>query len=122
MTKVIRRSLSRAYMQAHMEITVDDYNYPISVTFVSYRSPIISIDLADHTLYFYPTKVNYSRSTTQQTSCFARDILPDHMQYYWLKKASVEKEITEMYVVGYEVDYIRDQLEWFIEHGKNIKY
>lgn len=122
MTKVIRRSLSRAYMQAHMEITVDENNEPINVTFVSYTSPIISIDLQDHTLYFYPTKVNCSRTTASQTSRFARDILPDHMQYYWLKEASVEKEINEMYVLGYEQDYIIDQLKWFIEHGKNIKY
>lgn len=122
MTKVIRRSLSRAYMQAHMQIEVDENNEPIYVTFVSYRSPIISIDLVEHKLYFYPTKVNYSRSTTQQSSRFARDILPHHMQYYWLKEASVEKEINEMYLFGYEQDYIIDQLKWFIEHGKYIKY
>lgn len=122
MTKFIRRSLSRAYMQACMQIEVDENNEPIYVTFVSYRSPIIAIDLVEHTLYFYPTKVNYSRSTTKQTSCFARDILPDNMQYYYLKQASVEKEIDEMYVLDREVNYIRDQLEYFIEHGKNIKY
>lgn len=122
MTKVIRRSLSRAYMQAHMQIEVDENNEPIYVTFVSYTSPIISIDLLRKMLIFHDTPVNYSRSTVQQTSCFARQVLPYNMGYNFLKHVSVKHEQKQLHLTDWEVDSINTDIKKVIDWNKNIKY
>lgn len=122
MTKVIRRSLSRAYMQAHIEILVDENDEPYYITFVSYRSPIISIDLDKKMLLFYDTPVNYSRSTTQQTSCFARQVLPYDMDYQFLKHVSVKHELKQLHLTDWDVDCIKTDIKKVIDNNKNIKY
>ena len=122
MTKVIRRSLARPYMQAHIEILVDENDEPIYITFVSYRSPIISIDLLGKMLLFHDTPVNFSRSTTQQTSCFARQVLPYNMGYHFLKHVSVKHEQKQLHLTDWEVDSINTDIKKVIDWNKNIKY